>query len=70
MEAVFTYAAVYQAEAVCRTPLRTGGTDGDPEQVLRSRNGQAFVHVRADAVKSHFWRPGRSGTSARLRRRL
>ena len=56
MEAVFTYAAVYQAEAACRTPLRTGGTDGDPEQVLRSRNGQAFVQGAslAGAMKDYL----------------
>lgn len=56
MEAVFTYAAAYQAEAVCRTPLRTGGMDGDPEQVLRSRNGQAFVQGAslAGAMKDYL----------------
>lgn len=39
----FTYAAVYQVQAVCRTPLRTGGADGDVEQVLRRRDGVPFV---------------------------
>lgn len=43
MGARFTYAAVYQAEAVCRTPLRTGGADGEADQVLRRRDGAAFV---------------------------
>lgn len=39
----FTLAAVYQVEAVCRTPLRTGGAERDPEQVLRDRDGTAFL---------------------------
>lgn len=43
MGATFTYAAVYRVEAECRTPLRTGSTDGDPEQVLRDRDGNAFI---------------------------
>lgn len=43
MSANFTYAAVYQAEAVCRTPLRTGGTEGDVGRVLRRRDGEPFV---------------------------
>lgn len=43
MGARFTCAAVYEVDAVCRTPLRTGGPDGDVQQVLRRRDGAAFV---------------------------
>lgn len=43
LTATFTYAVVYQVQAVCQTPLRTGGTDGNPEQVLRDRNGTPFL---------------------------
>lgn len=43
MGASFTYAAVYEGEAVCRTPLRTGGADGDVDRVLRRRDGVPFV---------------------------
>ena len=39
----FSYAAVYQVEAACATPLRTGGADGDMEMVLRRMDGRAFV---------------------------
>lgn len=43
MAARFTYAAVYQIEAVCRTPLRTGGPEGEVEEILHRRDGRAFV---------------------------
>jgi len=55
MIAAFTYAAVYQAEAVCQTPLRTGGTDGDPEQVLRDRDGRAFIQGSSLAGALKNW---------------
>ena len=44
--AVFTMAVRYETEAVCVTPLRTGGQDGDPETVLRDAQGRAFLHTR------------------------
>lgn len=43
MGASFTYAAVYQVDATCRTPLRTSGTDRNVDQVLRRRDGIPFV---------------------------
>ena len=43
MKAVFTRAVRYQADAVCETPLRTGGADGSMESVLRDSFGNAFV---------------------------
>jgi len=55
MAATFTYAAVYQVEAVCRTPLRTGGTDGDPEQILRDRDGRAFLQGSSLAGALRGW---------------
>lgn len=58
MAAAFTYAAVYQVEGVCRTPLRTGGTDGDPEQVLRDRDGRAFVQGSSLAGALKGWLEG------------
>lgn len=61
MGAAFTYAAVYQAEAACRTPLRTGGTDGDPEQVLRGHNGEAFVQGASLAGAMREWLASTSG---------
>lgn len=67
MAATFTYATVYQVEAVCRTPLRTGGTDGDPEQVLRGRDGRAFVQGSSLAGALRGWleeTPERSRTEA------
>lgn len=55
MDARFTYAAVYQVEAVCRTPLRTGGVDGDPERVLRRRDGAAFIQGSSLAGALRGW---------------
>lgn len=51
----FSYAAVYQVEAVCHTPLRTGGTDGDVEQVLRRKDGTAFVQGTSLAGAMRGW---------------
>ena len=55
MAVAFTYAAVYQVAAVCRTPLRTGGTSGDPEQILRGRDGCAFVQGSSLAGALRGW---------------
>lgn len=43
MGARFTYAAVYQVEGICRTPLRTGGAEREVDRVLRRRDGTPFV---------------------------
>lgn len=51
----FSYAAVYQVDAVCRTPLRAGGTDGDTEQVLRRRDGTAFIQGTSLAGAMRSW---------------
>jgi len=51
MTAAFTFAAVYQAEAVCRTPLHTGGT----EQVLRDRDGRALLQGSSLAGALKGW---------------
>lgn len=50
-----TMAAAYQVEAVCRTPLRTGGTEGDPERVLRDRDGAAFLQGSSLAGAFRGW---------------
>lgn len=50
-----TMAAVYQVEAECRTPLRTGGTEGDPERVLRDRDGAAFLQGSSLAGAFRGW---------------
>lgn len=43
MAAKFDQAAVYQVTAICQTPLRTGGNERDPEQILRRWDGRAFL---------------------------
>ena len=41
MRAVFTTAIRYKVNAVCETPLRTGGAAGNTESVLRDSFGNA-----------------------------
>ena len=59
MGARFTCTAVYQVEAVCRTPLRTGGAEGEVDQVLRRRDGTAFVQGAslAGALRGYLEKP-------------
>lgn len=55
MSVTAAMAAVYQVEAVCRTPLRTGGTEGDPERVLRDWDGAAFLQGSSLAGAFRGW---------------
>lgn len=43
MPATCTSAAIYWADAVCASPLRSAGTGGDSDQVLRHRDGTPFL---------------------------
>ena len=56
MAATYTYAVRYEAEARCSTPLRTGGSDGDTEQILRSWDGTALLQGSsiAGALREHL----------------
>ena len=56
MAATYTYAVRYEAEARCSTPLRTGGNDGDTEQILRSWDGTALLQGSsiAGALREHL----------------
>ena len=55
MKATFTYAARYQITAVCQTPLRTGGPDGDTETVLRDGRNRAFLQGTSVAGALRSW---------------
>ena len=55
MGATFTYAVRYAVTAVCRTPLRTGGADGDAETVLRDGEGRAFLQGASVAGALRAW---------------
>ena len=55
MAATYTYAVRYEAEALCRTPLRTGGTDGDPQSVLRTGDGTALYQGSSLAGALRGW---------------
>ncbi len=55
MSAAFTYAVIYDVTVQCRTPLRTGGADGDVEAVLRDTSGQAFFQGTSLAGALRGW---------------
>ena len=55
MSATFTRAVRYRMEAVCLTPLRTGGADGAVETVLRDWTGRPFVQGTSLAGALRDW---------------
>ena len=55
MSATFTRAVRYRVEAVCLTPLRTGGADGTVETVLRDWTGRPFVQGTSLAGALRGW---------------
>ncbi len=69
LRAAFTKAVRWQAEAVCMTPLRTGGPENDPETVLFSHTGRALLQGSSIAGCLREWMM-RSGYSEALVERL
>ncbi len=55
MKAAFAWAIRWQIEAVCRSPLRTAGVDGDTESVLRSHTGRALLQGSSLAGSIRSW---------------
>lgn len=55
MSATFTRAVRYRMEAVCLTPLRTGGADGAVDTVLRDWTGRPFVQGTSLAGALRDW---------------
>lgn len=55
MKATFTNVVRYQVEAVCQTPLRIGGADGDTELVLRNWQGLPMIQGTALAGALRSW---------------
>ena len=55
MAVTYTYAVRYEVEAICRTPLRTGGTDGDPETILEGGDGTALLQASSLAGALRGW---------------
>lgn len=60
MAATFFYAVRYWVEAQCRTPLRTGGADGDVEAVLTDSDGHPFVQGSSLAGAMRSWIEGKN----------
>ncbi len=55
MKATFTKAVQYDVKAVCRTPLRTGGTGGEAELILRDQQGRALIQGSSLAGAFRSW---------------
>lgn len=55
MVAVFDYAVIYEAEAICKTPLRTGNTDGEADQILRYKDGTPFIQGNSVSGALRCW---------------
>ena len=55
MAVTYTYAVRYEVEALCRTPLRAGGTDSDPQTVLESWDGTALLQGSSLAGALRGW---------------
>ena len=68
MRAVFTTAIRYKVNAVCETPLRTGGAVGNTESVLRDSFGNAFLQGSslAGALRSWLEKNGEQKTAKAL----
>lgn len=64
MTATFTYAARYQVEAVCQTPLRTGGSENREDELLRDRQGNAFLQGASLAGALRNWLEINAGPEA------
>ncbi len=55
LRAAFTYAVRYKVHATCRTPLRTGGVDGDTELVLTNSKGRPMIQGSSLAGAMRAW---------------
>lgn len=55
MAALFDYAVIYEIEAVCKTPLRTGNTDGEADQILRCKDGTPFIQGNSISGALRYW---------------
>ncbi|MCC8064915.1 MAG: RAMP superfamily CRISPR-associated protein [Clostridiales bacterium] len=63
MQATFTYAVRYRVYATCRTPLRTGGADGDTELVLTNSKGRPMIQGSSLAGAMRAWVQQTHGTA-------
>ncbi len=63
VQATFTYAVRYRVYATCRTPLRTGGADGDTELVLTNSKGRPMIQGSSLAGAMRAWVQQTHGTA-------
>ena len=55
MASLFDHAVVYQVEATCKTPLRTGDAEGDVEKILRYKDGTPFIQGNSISGAMRAW---------------
>lgn len=66
MSATFNCTAVYQVEATCQTPLRTGGSEGNIEHILQDSYGNAFLQGSSLAGAMRAWWSEQKGCTGDL----
>lgn len=52
---LFDYAVVYKIEAISKTPLRTGNQNNDVEEILRYKDGTAFIQGNSISGACRNW---------------
>lgn len=55
MASLFDHVVIYQVEATCKTPLRTGNADGDVEKILRYKDGTPFIQGNSISGAMRNW---------------
>lgn len=55
MASLFDYAVVYDAEAICKTPLRTGDADGGTDEILSYKDGTPFIQGNSISGALRAW---------------
>ena len=55
MASLFDHVVVYQVEATCKTPLRTGDAEGDVEKILRYKDGTPFIQGNSISGAMRNW---------------
>lgn len=56
MRGIFEYALRYRVEVTCKTPLRTGSEDCDPQSILLRRDGTPFLQGTSLAGALKGWK--------------
>ncbi|MCD7886653.1 MAG: RAMP superfamily CRISPR-associated protein [Clostridiales bacterium] len=66
VKATFDYAARYEVTATYKSPLRTGGANGNVDEVLCDQNGMALVQGSSLTGAVRGWMEGQGGARKAL----